>query len=500
MSSETVREYHRDTEHRPGRPAPSGPFDPANEPTKTKHYPGIGVEPLPGRWGDPGRAAADVLSGDGGDGRVEVTRETVSRLLFLSDGVTRTMQRGGTRRHFRAAPSAGALYPVEVYLVCGDLPDLPAGIYHFQPEEHGLHRLRDGDARAALAEATADDEVAGSPVSLVLTGIAWRTSWKYGPRGYRHLYWDAGVIVANSLAAASSAGWPARVLAGFVDAQVSRLLDLGDHLPLTEWPLAVVAVGEPAEPASEVGIEPLGLAVDPLSRHHPAQPRIEEVHDATTLPAPTAVGSWRRRDADLAAAASPPLSPPASDGATVDEIILRRGSTRAFAEESVPEAAVTWGLPSAMRPVPGDLGGEDTTPVTPFLAIHAVDGFDPGGYRWRPSGWERVVDDQPRAATAHLCLDQELGGTAAFTVFLTTDLETLLEAAGPRAYRCAQLAAGVAAGRLQLAAFTLGAGGTGLTFYDDEIRRHFATSGDPLLVSAIGMPGYRPRPGRLPAD
>lgn len=503
MEVSGTREFHRLTEHAPHATAPGGPFDPRIEPAKTKRYRGQDPEPLPPRWQEPAVAAAEVLSGACPATSLEPDRQSVARLLFLSQGVTRVLRRGGTARHFRAAPSAGALYPVEAYLVCRDLPGLPAGVYHHEPEQHGLHRLREGDHRGVLARAADDGALAATPFALVLTGILWRTSWKYGPRGYRHLYWDAGTVLANTLAAAASAGWPARVLTGFVDHPVGRLLDLDDHLPFAEWPLALAPVGEPGDPeAPETDEpEPLRLTVEPLSSRQVEQPSAHRAHASTELTGPEAVGAWRAALRDVASsdAASARLTPPEAEHRTIEEVVLQRGSTRAFAREPIPVPWADWGVDVGLREVPGDLAAEGSTALEAYLAVHAVEGREPGGYRWRPSArWERVADEQPRRLTAGLCLGQDLGGTAALTAFLCADLSSLLEAAGPRAYRVAQLAAGIAAGRLQLAAFTLGIGGTGLTFYDDEVRRHFGTSADPMLVTALGRPAYEARRGRRP--
>jgi hypothetical protein len=116
--------------------------------------------------------------------------------------------------HFRNYASAGALYPVEVYLACADLPGLTAGVYHFDPRGPALTCLREGDHRAHLVRAAASEPaVARAPLVLVLTGLPWRTAWKYTERGYRHLFWDAGMIVTNLLALAtlgrlSDAGGP----------------------------------------------------------------------------------------------------------------------------------------------------------------------------------------------------------------------------------------------------------------------------------------------------
>jgi SagB-type dehydrogenase family enzyme len=151
------------------------PLDWANQPSPYKEYPGIALEPLPPH---------------------------LDRLLRLGAGVARR-RRG---YDFRTYSSAGALYPIEVYVATTD------GLFHFHPRELGLRRLRDEDVRDALG---------GGETVLALTGILWRTAWKYDVRGYRHLFWDAGTMLANLLELAPG---EARVLTGFVDDDVNRVL------------------------------------------------------------------------------------------------------------------------------------------------------------------------------------------------------------------------------------------------------------------------------------
>jgi len=100
--------------------------------------------------------------------------------------------------------------------------------------------------------------------------------------------------------------------------------------------------------------------------------------------------------------------------------------------------------------------------------------------------------------TTQLCLDQTLGGDAAFTAFHAADLDGLLTMLGSRGYRAAHLEAGITAERLALAAFTLGYGATGLTFYDQLVSQFFDTPAQCLLVTAVGVPAYRNRAGRGP--
>ena len=142
---------------------------------------------------------------------------TVARLLHYSAGLIRkSISASAGEVHYRAAASAGALYPIELYLVCGDLPGLAAGVYHYAPADNSLTQLRAGDYRGNLAAAAADDLLASTPATIISTAVFWRSAWKYRTRGYRYCFWDNGIVLANLLATANALGRPARVLAGFI--------------------------------------------------------------------------------------------------------------------------------------------------------------------------------------------------------------------------------------------------------------------------------------------
>ena len=97
-------------------------------------------------------------------------------------------------------------------------------MYHFAPNEFGLRRLRNGDYRRVLIEATANEPaIAHAPFVVVCTCTYWRNAWKYQARTYRHFGWDTGTLLANLLAVAAALGLPARVLCGFVDAEVKSI-------------------------------------------------------------------------------------------------------------------------------------------------------------------------------------------------------------------------------------------------------------------------------------
>ena len=167
--------------------------------------------------------------------------QTLAEILYFSAGITRRRNYAGGEMLFRAAACTGALYHIDLYVVCGDLDGLDAGVYHFSPQDFSLRRLRQGDYHSVLVNASGE-EPAISQASCVIVSAStfWRNAWKYQARAYRHCYWDNGTILANLLAAAAARNIPAKVVLGFIDATVSQLLALD---PQREAPLSLVALG-----------------------------------------------------------------------------------------------------------------------------------------------------------------------------------------------------------------------------------------------------------------
>jgi SagB-type dehydrogenase family enzyme len=442
VSEATVRRYHEETKHGPGRPSAS-PYglDWSREPELFKRYTGLRPEPPP---------------------------EELGRLLALAAGVH------PRRRdpHYRTFMSAGALHPVEVYAATR------AGLSHYHPGEGALYRLRHEDPRAALARAAVAPELSTAAVVLVVTGILWRTAWKYGPRGWRHIFWDGGAMLANLLALTADAD--PRLLVAFVDPDVAAIVGVD---PPREAPVALLAIGSGEPSSGPERLEPLrdgSAAVAPRERRFP---EAEAAQAASSLSAPDEVGAWREAARGFGAWRGDGEPP-----APLEQAILRRGSARRFASEPVPGGVLAAVLDWSCSPVPGDL-----PPLCSIDVIaHAVEGLEPGVYRFEPRDrFARVRAGADRRWTAHLTLDQPLGGEAAATIFFTADLERILRALGGRGYRAAQLDAGIRAARASLGAYARGLAATGLTFYDDEVRRFLATEEEPMLCLALGVDARR---------
>ena len=216
-----------------------------------------------------------------------------------------------------------------------------------------------------------------------------------------------------------------------------------------------------------------------------------------------AVGGWREAAKVVSRPAPATVEPPHDAAASkgVEQVILSRGSTRLFRRQTAAAPLLEWGLSAASRAVPVDAAPAGTL-LEHLVNVHDVADAEPGGYRYTATdGFEgHTRSDDPRAAGAHLCLDQPLGGDSAYTVFHAASLDPLLDALGGRGYRAAQLEAGIVAGRLALNAVALADGATGLTFYDGLVSRYFHSDAAPMLATAVGIPATTPAPSGTPGQ
>ncbi len=459
-------------------------LDWANQPLPFKIYPTLGVMRLPREMRQTSVAALSAISTKNlpVKGEVVPDLEALAQLLYLSAGITKSRKHPGGEIFFRAAACTGALYEIELYLVCGDLRGLAAGVYHFGVAEFGLRQLRSGDYRQVLVEATAGEpSVAHAPAILVCTGTYWRNAWKYRSRAYRHFGWDNGTILANLLAVSSALALPAKVIGGFVDERVNALLDLDTQ---REVAFSMVTLGyETSTPPPPAEITALKLPLVPYSTSEVDYPPMRQMHDASLLRSPGEVAAWRGH--------APKKAPPIASGEIfslaslddaqisrdpIEQVILRRGSTRKFARAPITLVQLSTMLDRATRGIPADFLEPEAQLNDFYLIVNSVEGLPPGAYFYlrekRALGC--LKQGEFRNQAAYLGLEQELPGDASVDVFFLADLKQILKCYGNRGYRAVQLEAGILGGKLYLAAYAQHLGATGLTFYDDDVVRFFS--------------------------
>src|ERR1700676_3394322 len=269
-------------------------MDWSNQPRPFKIYPTLEPLRLPAEVSQTGVAALSATAESvPAHTNASPDLEAVAQLLYLSAGITRKRSYSGGEIYFRAAACTGALYEVELYLVCGNLANLDAGVYHFAPAEFGLRQLRTGDYRRVLLEATGGEPaIAHAPLTIVCTCTYWRNAWKYQARTYRHFGWDNGTLLANMLAVSAASGLPAEIVLGFVDGEANRLLDLDTR---REVSLCLVPIGRKSQSSLPALREApaLGLETIPLSEREVEYPTMLEMHDASSLESEEEVAQWR---------------------------------------------------------------------------------------------------------------------------------------------------------------------------------------------------------------
>jgi SagB-type dehydrogenase family enzyme len=451
----TARLYHELTTYRPGDDFPAKPAEHelviqdfvANDferwPAPCKAYqPELPTTELPRKWPrDPTPATAVLARGANPQ---PLNLATLARVLYLSAGIVRIGERPNKPPNlFRAAGSAGGRFPLELYLSARGVDGLDDGIHWYDPLGHALRRI----APPAKGDAT----------TLIVTGVPWRTAWRYSERGFRHIYWDAGTMLAQTLALSGG-----RLYSRFPDATVTRLVGAdGTH----EFPVALVALADGA-PAIEPSGEAARGEVDSAPFEFPLITLAQHAGDVDDLGEP-----WPEGEAI-----------DAPESADLDSVLLQRGSSRRMdAAATIPRSTYEFAMRSAMR-------GID---VVHFVAVHGVEDVEPGLYRWPD---RQLRTGNLREELLWVCWEQDLGRDAAFVAIGAADLGSLDD----HGYREAQLASGVVEGRLHIAAYALGIGASGMTFLDTEIEPLLGEPLAALLFTCVGVPTYRNRPGGEP--
>jgi SagB-type dehydrogenase family enzyme len=454
------------------------------EPQPFKRYTTAEVRSLPREFAPFTLPILDAIadSGELAPGGVPDLND-LARICLLSNGILKTGGHGtGRVIEYRAAGGTGARYHLELYIVCGDLPGLDAGVYHYDAKDHAFRTLRRGDYRGALIEASGEESsVAAAPAILVATSTYWRNAWRYKARAYRHVFWDLGTTLANVLAVAAASELSSKVVMGYVDADVNRLLGVDGEREST---VCLVPLGRDNQHPAALAVDPLDLETAPISSREVEFPLITAINEATRLTSPDEVVRWRTASLHRALAQpSGELAPfyplPADDipGMTVDEAIHRRRSTRHFDTETpAPFSAVATLLERANEGAAMDCDPSALPLVDPYVIINNVEGLEPGSYAYHPehTALELLQRGTMREQATALACGQGYAGESHVNLYYLADLEFILDRYGNRGYRVAQVQAALLASRLHLGAHAFGLGAVGSTSVDDEVTAFFS--------------------------
>ena len=235
-------QYQRETKYARGH-LPGGALDWDRKPETYKHYPDAPRVALSRPDAAGGAPLWEAIAGRRSVrrfGAEPLAAADLSQLLWASQGITAH----AGQVELRAAPSAGALYPVETYLAVHDVAGVEPGLYHYYVPDHALEQLRAGDFRREVARAALDQRMAAAAnVVLIWTGVFPRSAWKYRQRAYRYVYLDAGHIAQNVALAAVGLGLATCQIAALYDDEANALLGVDGE---DESTIYMTVVGRPA--------------------------------------------------------------------------------------------------------------------------------------------------------------------------------------------------------------------------------------------------------------
>ncbi|MCA2717763.1 MULTISPECIES: SagB/ThcOx family dehydrogenase [Microcystis] len=433
----------------------------------------------------------------------------ISRILGCSYGLTAKIATMGSPLYLRSAPSAGGLYPAEVYLISRGTEFLPAGLYSYQGQSHSLLLFWESDVWTHLQSACFWNPVLeNTDIALVTSAIFYRSAWRYEDRAYRRIFLDTGHLLGNIELSASINDYRAHLIGGFNDSQMNELLYLDSEKEsvMTVIPLAdLLNIRQNLPPSTTA----LPSATTTL------YPKIAEGELLSSLQRATIIAT----DEKIEAAVTPSnwedkynfpfclkvsvTSRPVNWGEDLIDLestMLKRRSTRAYSGASLSLDELRALLHFTYQPQDYASQNLDPNPdyfaldlLETFIAVSAVTGLEEGCYYYAPKAQElrQIRFKNFRQELHYLCLGQDLGRDAAAVVFHTADLSKAVAKYGDRVYRYLHADAGHLGQRLNLAAIHLGLGVSGIGgFFDDQVNEVLGIPSDEavIYITTLGRP------------
>lgn len=471
----SASEYHRQTSY--DRDAMGGhSLDWANQPDVYKHYPGLETRALPKEVDWPEEKLSQIVCARPFDPPYPLINfEQIAKLFLLTYSLSARMRHLGGDNLYRNVPSAGALYPCELYVAVQEVDGLDAGLYHYSVQTHGLHRLRAGGLLPYIHECMENKEDAFPVLTFFSTTIFFRSSWKYRDRSYRYHLLDTGHLAENIALALKALHLPFKIDYDFDDKKTNALLGIDER---HEVCLAICRVWgkerafkEDCQPISK--LQPVLPEASQVARRETAYPAIGEIHLFTSESAKPP-----DRDPEMAFHLGVEVGPkteiqkPANwpEEMSYAEALWRRRSKRNFVKKELTKDH----LGALLSLLCAEPDGSEAGQQLPFglgLLVGDVWGLQSGFYLL-----DRVEESIKMVAPglfikemAHACLDQGWLSSAAIHFLFLTNLDILEKKWGPRGYRYALISAGRLGQRIYLGATAMGLGCCGIgAFYDQE--------------------------------
>lgn len=472
---ETALLYHGQTCHSRSRIDGAG-LDWSDQPDVFKRYPDADSLPLipvaelcrKSLWGIVSEKKDET-------GPRQLDLGLLSDIIAMGNGITLKRDHGGTLYTFRSAASAGALYPVEVYVDIINVEGVPQGLYHVNIRDFSLERLR--------KKPNVSRKGTRSSARIFLTGIFYRSAWKYGKRAYRYILNDLGHVSGNILLSAGAHNLNTHLSYDFPDEAVNAYLGLN---PTREVCLAHIDLGmDPTQNSLfHTSIHrdmqgPIACQASPVSRKNVSYPNVLGIHQSGMM---ASLDGNPRKDIDCKGLIqrvtrweSVTSASPGIKGKGLGESILNRRSRRNFVDEVMAKdhamslidlVSRTWRLIRAKAGChPGFLPG---------FVCSRQGAMVPGFYLINPdqNQYGLVEEGLFMNSMAGACLDQMWLKMAGFHFLMLSELASLDDAMGPRGYRHVMMNAGLLGQVIYLGAVSLGLGCCGIgAYYDDEVSR-----------------------------
>ncbi|MFZ5571794.1 MAG: SagB/ThcOx family dehydrogenase [Thermodesulfobacteriota bacterium] len=490
--------YHRSTEY--DRNAMQGHYlDWSDQPDVYKRYPGIRPLKLPAAeltgeqnlWTLSNRRTMAASMEN-------VNLAVVGSFLRQACCLTARVGRPGQDFYYRSVPSAGALYPAEIYLAASSVAGLESGLYHYDITGGNLIPLRQIGPANLLDRAAAPGDTERLAASFLLTGIIYRSAWKYRSRAYRYVLLDAGHLLENMILAARSLALDFSFGYDFNDRELESFMGIDGR---REVCLACFHVYGGKSPPAAAPVTPVNGENDiptaaPVCLREVDYPEIEQLHRAGIPPVPADAGKPEtRHELGIEPRRYRAITRNGERTAAIPypEIVFTRRSRRNFVNQELPETAF-----DSLLELPADVLRRseigDNNPEPPIRV-----GFFSGAVEHVPPGLYLLDPDQRRIGLvregqriremAAVCLDQEWLSNSALLFLFMADLDFLHHSRGPRGYRHAMMTAGRLGQIIHLSATALGLGCCGIgAFYDGEARTLLGLRQNSALlyVTAVG--------------
>lgn len=422
--------------------------------------------------------------------------QTLATWLHMAAGITGKVTDAHGTHILRAYPSAGGLYPCEIYVMAMGITDLDSGLYHFSAKEFSLRKLRGGwESISQLTRGRPDlDFLKTTPAVLLVTSVMWRSSWKYGPRAYRYAAIDAGHLIENLSLVATGLGIQTVVRLRINDRNSRELIGVPKTAPYGEFePVhgfvawgdkAIHPIDQPAKRTGSALLAPIPRPRDvPDSVDHP---QIRAIHDQCIAPGVGMV-EVRPPTTEVCPMLDAPMAQLSANDITSDMglplAIKNRRSIRHFEPHGISRDhfgalnRVTFRGGSYYPVMPE---GPHMGIIRPFWYVHGVTGIQPGlwFYHANHDRFTSVHYGDYRFDTKYLFHGQVMCSEASAVCIMCAKLRTIMDSSGPDAYRLAHLEAGIAAERLYLACAAMGIECCAVgDFADNELKQSLELAG-----------------------